>query len=252
MAKEEWGPKGAPSENMRLLEVGRFSGRQLQEIGQKHATASGRALYLLTLSDKDSGYKESKRMQAGITVLNQLSIVDRGYADVYSVIARVDLNSPNRIGSHHYYYEIDWINPPVEKPAPYSLKPSGETEKPIYPFKTQRQRELERATKSVFRATTKMRVSVLSERQIGSQYLGYIQVLAQHAEGKEVDYVPRQLTCEEYEDIYRRAIQAGVINEVKDSDGDLVFEFNESPRSPLNPNFVAFLRSKKSFVESNP
>lgn len=145
MAGVEWGPKNVPLENRKLLEVTQFSGRLLQNIDARTTSylnanpGTTRSEAVAQLTGKD---KEARRMQSGLDILNQLSVVSRIAEDVRSVIVRRDINSGI------YWYEIDWVNPPIEKPAataqPATKARSGQS---IYPFKTAEQRQTDRASR---------------------------------------------------------------------------------------------------------
>lgn len=156
MAGVEWGPKSLPLENRRLLDVTQFRGNLLQDINDKtssylkeHPSATrDEAVTQLDMNMKPA------RIQSALDVLNQLSTIGRSGEDIRFVTVRQDLNK----GS--YWYEIDWINEPVEKPAspPQAAPQMRPTPPPIYPFKTAAQRAAEREEEK--------QVSRLKERMI--------------------------------------------------------------------------------------
>lgn len=146
----EWGPKNVPREKRLLREVTRFFGPYLQNIDtgfaewlQTHPELS-RVQIVGCLAKTE---KEANRIQLGLDVLNQLRVVDRNGKDVRTVVVREDISSTiqNGPGRHHYYYEIDWINKPDEKPVPPPVSVKPRAEKPVYPFTTQAEREAKRA-----------------------------------------------------------------------------------------------------------
>lgn len=159
MAGTEWGPNKVPLQNQKLLEVTRFSGGQLKDIEEKFTSKISEspelsrdgAVFFLTENNKDT-----KRMQLGLDVLNQLSVLGKNGSDIRSIIIRQDTNTVIKKdetesrprsgqGGPHYYYEIDWTNPPAEKPIPEPVEPTPKAaETPFYPFKTAAQRKAEK------------------------------------------------------------------------------------------------------------
>lgn len=152
MAVTEWRPRNVPGENRLLREVTRFFGSQLQDIGTKVTSwlqthpESTRDQAVSQLAKTE---KEANRIQLGLDVLNQLSVIDRDGNDVQNIIVREDTKSTiqkDPPGQHHYYYEIDWINEPDEKPTPPPAPVvQAHTQKPVYPFKTAAEQAAEKA-----------------------------------------------------------------------------------------------------------
>lgn len=364
MAGIEYGPKIVSPENRRLIEVGRFSGGQLQDIEEKMTpifrsmpslSRRGAVLFVTKIE------KEANKIHGGLDALNQLSIVGRGAGDVYQVIVRQSENANiergagerkprSGEGGPHYYYEIDWINAPEEKPISIpKTVPAVKAGKPEYPFKTQAQRDAEHALEPAFKAMARYGIGIerrgnaekrrsekekreaekkerdeiigvvvdvvrdsmdgalrddvmkieldrdgaaivyyrefrwdeysVVDRKVGkfqtggifgevklfrNEYLEYINILAQRAEGKDVAYSPKQLEPEKYEDIYQRAIKARVITRTRGAQGKTTFCFSEDPANllcfyskmdlennlivdrgrPINPHFAKFLTLK--------
>lgn len=68
-------------------------------------------------------------------ILNQLYLIGKTGNDVRSIVVREDMNRCT------YWYEIDWVNPPAEKPVtPAQPRPQAKSDQIIYPFKTAEQR----------------------------------------------------------------------------------------------------------------
>lgn len=109
MASSEWGPKNVSLDNRRLREVTRFNGDHLAAIDgivttyleeNPHSTRNQ------AVEELAKNLDQAKRIQSGLDVLNQLSVVHRKGYDVRTVIVREDVNN------HHYYYDIDWRREP--------------------------------------------------------------------------------------------------------------------------------------------
>lgn len=160
MAGTEWGPKNVSKGKENLVEVTRFTSGQLGEIStsvrsylSEHPDTTR---YEAVNALGQQNVKQIKRIDKGLDVLNQLSIVNRNHADLRSLIVREDLNSTaeHADGTHHLYYEIDWENAPdvktepVAKPSPRAGKdnkkqePAGErqTHVPRNPAAERKQR----------------------------------------------------------------------------------------------------------------
>lgn len=120
----------------RLQEVTRFKGVELADIETKikgylgNNPESNRAHAVAHFCQTD---RQVSRMEAGVDILNQLSIENRGGADIRNVIVRADLNSRverasdeektrSGEGRPHYQYEIAWINEPEAKKIEPKIK----------------------------------------------------------------------------------------------------------------------------------
>jgi hypothetical protein len=115
-------------------EVTQFRGSDLQEIHQKVIGFTGvepnpdlsRDEISVGLGLKP---KEADRIDKGLDIINQLSVIGFGPADIRSVVVYEMLQDQIEVGpatgQNHYHYNITWSNPPEYKPTPQPERPQA-------------------------------------------------------------------------------------------------------------------------------
>jgi len=286
---EIWGqPRDLETEHQ-LQEVDRFTGIELNRVHVKalrykedHPSAAPDEI----VSSLETANKDMRNVGTALGVLNQLDLVGRSGAHVNSVIVLEDTttvveDSKTGEGAHHQWYEIDWI----QKPDAQSI---GKRNKEAVRYVLWHEQEVEREAQRKVGEQRQREADILYEelKPAEIEYALIYKVDSYWLTHLVFERVPDNLTLESCEDLFERALAAKMIQIIRSDDGKVEFGYEGAPEIEqfmnaahldawgnyvnlslddgtikiggdivirhVNPDFVDFLRKKKTELELQP